>query len=66
MKQNYMTMTKTIDDNNVKHISLLILKILTGLEEIKSWLGLVWFGLKQYPFEGSVKFSSRSDLFWLF
>ena len=30
------------------------------------WVGMVWFGLKQYPSEGSVKVSSRSDLFWLF
>ena len=27
MKQNYVTITKTFDDNNIKHISLLILKI---------------------------------------
>ena len=27
MKQNYVTMIKTIDDKNVKHISLLVLKI---------------------------------------
>ena len=27
MKQNYVTMTKIIDENNVKQISLLILKI---------------------------------------
>ena len=40
--------------------------VLAGLEKIKSWFGLVWFGLKKYPSEGSVKVSSRSDLFWLF
>ena len=27
MKQNYVSMTDKIDDNNIKHISLLILKI---------------------------------------
>ena len=40
------------------------------------WYGLVWFGLvgygsvrsglRQHPFEASVKVSSRFDLFWLF
>ena len=38
---NYVTMTKTIDDYNVKHISLLTLKI--------SFLTLFGFGLKITP-----------------
>ena len=41
MKQNYVTMTKTIDDNNVKHTSLLILKI--------SFLTLFGCGVKITP-----------------
>ena len=27
------------------------------------WFGLIWFDLKQYPYEGFVKVSSRSDIF---
>ena len=41
MKQNFVTMTKTIDDNKVKHISLLVLKI--------SFLTLFGFGVKITP-----------------
>ena len=41
MKQNYVNMKNTIDDNNVKHISLLVLKI--------SILTLFGFGVKMKP-----------------
>ena len=30
------------------------------------WYGMVWSGLRQHPTEASVKFSSKSNLFWLF
>ena len=35
-------------------------------ETERVWFGSVWFGLRQYPSEASVKVSSRSDLVWRF
>ena len=55
MKQNYVTMRKTTDDNIVKQISLLILKI--------SFLTLFGCGVKITPdiFECRVKISPDID-----
>ena len=50
MKHNYVTMTKTIDDINVKHISLL-LKI--------SFLTLFGFGVKITPDESYIWVQSQ-------
>ena len=47
MKQNYVTMTKTIGDTKVKHMSLLILKIsfltLFGCG-VNPYCNIFWFG----------------------
>ena len=42
--------------------------VLDGFREdlVLVWFGMVRFGLRQHPSEAFVKFSSRSNLFWMF